>query len=166
LTRLAFVMTPALAKEAKAIAPVKESELPWPLAKPKVWRLDEAVVEVATIEAAPNMLASIPREKVVVPRVENLLVSVKRVEEAKVQVEVEYEYVRPEELTASAPAPRDERVKLPEKMLAPVKRLASPKRVDDANVQVEVEYEYKSPAPLTPTPPAVNPPTVNDPLIN
>lgn len=55
---------------------------------------------------------------------ENVLESPRSVDDANVQVEVENEYARPEELTATPPAERPVSEKLPEKVLAPVKVFA------------------------------------------
>ena len=75
-------------------------------------------------------------EKVLLPL--NVLLFANSVEEAKLQVEVEYEYANPAELTAIPPALNPVREKLPENVLEPLKVLESESKVEDANVQVEV----------------------------
>jgi hypothetical protein len=117
--KLTFVMTPVLVKELKAIAPPSDNERPCASRKLKSWNVDEAEVDVATRTAEPIIGASIPPLYVVVPVVvnrfkpESVFASESSVDEAKVQVDVENEYRRPEFVTPTAPAVRPPTVRLP-----------------------------------------------------
>jgi hypothetical protein len=48
LARLVLVITPAFSREPIERPPESERDVPCPLVKPKFWRVEEAVVEVAT----------------------------------------------------------------------------------------------------------------------
>ena len=123
LVKLAFEMTPEALIE---IPPERESEVPCELEKLKLFKVEEAVVEVAKSRATPSIGVSTPPEYVVVPELlkrfapEKLFESASRVEEAKVQVDVANEYKRPEELTASPPVERPVRYVEPETVIAVV----------------------------------------------
>lgn len=77
---------------------------------------------------------------------EKVLESERMVEEANVQVEVEKEYRRPEELTPTAPFESEVLYKDPEKMLVPENVLLLARRVEEAAAIMI------SPVPLNNTP--------------